>query len=339
MLLNESTPEILIAGIDVGGTKTLLILSDLTGKVLSKRKIATSPDADPDVFFQRLIGEIEAMAKETGQGSEAIAGMGFGFPGVVDEETGVLTNAPAFPWVRANVKESIRKFFKGPLYLDNDVNVAAMGEKWRGAAAGAQHFLMVTVGTGIGGALVLNDELYKGSAHSAGELGYFVIEAPAPESVATQAKPEIRFGHFEQTASGTAIGQRARQFFTARERKSPILDLVQGDISRIDAKHVLQAAAQGDEVAWSILEEPVTHMAIGIANAISILNPALVVIGGGVAEAGNVYLDAVRSKVRGFTPIEATIVPAKLGNEAGAIGAVAGAVKRLKTSILGRNQG
>lgn len=136
------------------------------------------------------------------------------------------------------------------------------------------------------------------------------------------------FGGFEAVTSGTGIGRRARDYLQSTDRDSVIREMVDGELGRVEAVHVLQAARMGDEAALDILDKPVTYMGIGIANAISLLNPEMIVIGGGVAEAGDVYLERVRSKVGAFTPIPSVIVPAELGNDAGAIGAIAGALEQ-----------
>lgn len=163
----------LVAGIDIGGTKTNMMISDKNGALLVKKRLPTVITPAPEEFFGRLFEEADKLAAECGGSISSLCGMGVGFPGVIDP-SGVLSNAPAFPWQGANVENEIRRYYGGALYLDNDVNMAALGENWKGAARGINDFLMITVGTGIGGALFLNGRLYRGASSAAGEMGYFI---------------------------------------------------------------------------------------------------------------------------------------------------------------------
>ncbi|MBN2984932.1 MULTISPECIES: ROK family protein [Cohnella] len=330
------TQNSVFAGVDIGGTKVMMVLAAEDGKIIAEKKFPTDASMDPDRFFARIIGELEAAAAENGLPKMAIEGIGLGFPGVINDDEGILRNAPAFPWNAPNIKESIRKYFQGELYLDNDVNVAALGEHWLGAAAGVDDFLMVTVGTGIGGAVFLNGDIYRGATHAAGELGYFIIKAPdsgADSAERAQERP-FEFGQFENVASGTAIGRRAQEHLTGNDKPSLIREMAGFDLEAINARHVLDAAGQGDSEALKILDKPLTYMAIGLANAVSLLNPALVVMGGGVAEAGEVYLEAICEKMKHFTPIPAAVVSAKLGNRAGALGALAGVLEKCRKHVM-----
>lgn len=154
--------NMLTAGIDVGGTKTLLCLTDEEGTVLEQYKVETQLSREPEVFFRWLFAELEQFCKRNGTTLTSLKGVGIGFPGVMNERTGTLTSAPALNWpATTDIRPVIAAYYPGLVVLDNDVNMAAMGEYAAGSAAGSEHFIMITVGTGVGSALFLNGQLYR----------------------------------------------------------------------------------------------------------------------------------------------------------------------------------
>jgi len=316
------------AGIDVGGTKIFVCIADPHGNPVSKSKLRSPTESDPVNFFRWLFEELSLILHEQHLQLDDLSSVGFGFPGVIGDESGILTNAPAFRWPAVDIRPIIRCYYSGCIYLDNDVNMAAWGENWMGAARGKRHVVMITIGTGIGSAFILNGELYKGANNAAGEIGnwvvdsYYLIEKD-------HGKGEI-FGPFEDATSGTGIGIAARQYLGQGGRKSRIFDIAGGKLDQIEAKHVLIAAAEGDQSARRIMDKPLNYMAVGIANAVSLLNPEIVVLGGGVVDSGEYYVNEVRERASRLTPLPLNIVLATLGNEAGAYGAIAAA--RLKAA-------
>jgi len=312
-------------GVDIGGTKTLLCISDLGGDIVYKKRFPTTAFSDPELFFRNLIQEIDSGISFCNIPKEALFGIGVAVPGVVHVQSGVVTHIPALGWSNVNVKIILRSLFSGKIYVDNDVNAAALGERWKGVAQGVDNLFMITVGTGVGSAIIAGGQLCRGRDGAAGEIGYFVIsDYESDESLANDA---FTFGSFERITSGTGIAERAKQVLRTSDRASIIRNLVNGQLSEVTAVHVFNAAKGGDELAWDILELPLKHMAIGIANVVSLLNPEVVIIGGGIAQSGEVYLQSIRNKVEKLTPIPVRIVPATLGNEAGAIGAIAGVLE------------
>lgn len=320
-----------IAGIDVGGTKTFVCVADSQGTPVLKKKFPTPKGADSDVFFDWLFTELHGLLSKEGLRTEELSGIGMGFPGVILNGTGILTNAPAFSWPDIDIRPIIGKHYDGPIYLDNDVNMAIRGEQWKGAAQGKRHVLMVTVGTGIGSALILNGDLYTGADGASGEIGNWVVEANCLSDLSREAGAE--FGPFENVTSGTGIGVYARKYLSFGKRISSIMDMAGGRVDRIETWHVLKAASEGDQSALWIMERPLNHMAAGIANAVSLLNPHLVVLGGGVAGSSSFYVNEVRRRASKLTPLPLHIVQAELGNEAGAFGAIA-AVRAMTDSDL-----
>lgn len=326
---NPALNQAIFAGVDVGGTKTLICLSDKDGTVVAQQQYPTRLNPEPKLFFEWLFGQLEQICNECQLSVSRLSGIGFGFPGVIDDEAGILTDAPALQWPELDIRPIINAYYSGPIYLDNDVNAAALGEHWLGAARNERNFIMITVGTGIGCALYLNGQLYKGADFAAGEVGHLIINRERAASHAVLSSDE--FGPFERVASGTGIGALARQYLqTNAEKGAAIIELAEGQAERVETKHVFAAYASGDQAAAEILEAPFEHMSIAIANAVMLLNPRLIVLGGGVASAKNGYLDEIKSRVERYTQAAraASIVPAQLGNEAGAIGCIAAVLSK-----------
>ncbi|WCM63109.1 ROK family protein [Paenibacillus polymyxa] len=325
------------AGIDVGGTKTLICIGTAEQQVVVRHKFPTIHTNDAHFFFESLFEELEHCLKQEGLSLAQLKGIGIGFPGVVDNDSGTITHAPAIPWSvqdrihgdsthGGNAHESIRSIiahqYSGRLVLDNDVNMAALGEQWLGAARGLRHVMMITVGTGIGCGLILNGEMYKGAAGGAGEMAYWIAGEEQARQAAKQ-KGTDEFGVFESLTSGTAITRSVKSALASGIPGTHMIRLAGGNRDEVGARHVLQAASEGDVEAQMILEPALAHMAMALTNVISLLNPEMIVVGGGVAEGNTYYLDEIRQRVALWTDIPCTIVPAGLGNEAGAIGALA----------------
>ncbi|MEY8745307.1 ROK family protein [Paenibacillus tundrae] len=320
-----------VMGIDIGGTKTLMLLSsEKPGSEVRERKIPTSAAEQPDAFFKWLFDEVAEFCRDSGIEIALVTGIGMGFPGVILNDEGILRNAPVFQWAEEDIRPVITAYFNGDIYLDNDVNMAAMGEFDRGAAQGHRHCVMVTVGTGIGSALILNGQLYSGQDGAAGEIGHFIV---GDEGINRQYKASSdTFGAFELNTSGTGITQQARRYFTDEPGNTHSLlhSLADGDISQIEARHVFKAAEAGDVAALEILEVPLQYMARGLANIVALLNPSIIVVGGGVAASNpEYYLNEVRNRLSRYTTLATKVVVAELGNTAGAIGALAAIRLRL----------
>ncbi|MEK5027556.1 ROK family protein [Paenibacillus sp. FSL M7-1046] len=317
------------AGIDVGGTKTMFCITGANGDILLLERRSTAAHGSPGLFFDWLFVELKHLLQGISLTLKQLEGIGIGFPGVIGDTEGQLSQAPALPWPVADIRPVIRRYYEGRLYLDNDVNLALLGECWKGAAAGKKHVLMVTVGTGIGSAMLLNGRLYKGANNAAGEAGYMVVDVGLARSRGSASGAD--FGPLEAVASGSGITALARARFAdpAALPASRILTLAGGKPEEIETRHVLQAAAEGDYAALEIMDKPLEHLAAGIASAVVLLNPQLVVLGGGVAASGDYYMNEIRNRVNAYLPYPVDLEAAKLGNTAGAVGAVAAAANIL----------
>lgn len=321
------------AGLDIGGTKTLICLADESGAIAAEHKLDTRLSSSPEAFFEWLFEELDLLCRTYGSSLAQLAGIGIGLPGVMNESTGVLSSAPALNWPHEDIRPDIARFYSGAVVLDNDVNMAALGEHAAGAAAGAQHFMMITVGTGIGGALFLNGQLYRGARYSAGEIGYLIPGPSEHEETGFPSsghRPEdSEFGPFELAVSGTGIGRQAADLVQDSSSGSLIRKLASGSVP--EARHVFEAAAQGDEAASSILNRAYDLMAVTIKNLLIILDLELIVLGGGVVEKNPGYEQEIERRIGRYAPqTPVQIRRAELRNSAGAIGAAAAAGSLLR---------
>lgn len=296
-----------------------------SGEILLLERRSTAAHEAPERFMAWLFAELERLLGGLELTLQQLAGIGIGFPGVIGDTEGILTQAPALPWPEEDIRPLIRRYYQGRIYLDNDVNLALLGECWKGAAEGKEHVLMITVGTGIGGAMLLNGRLYKGAGFAAGEAGYMVVDADRDRKRLPASGAD--FGPLEAVASGSGITALARAWFAdpAARPGARIMELAGGRPDEIDARHVLAAAAEGDSAALGIMDRPLEHLAAAIAGAAMLLNPQLVLLGGGVAASGDYYMEEIRVRTGKYVPVPLEIVPARLGNTAGAVGAAAAA--------------
>ncbi|MBU7006267.1 ROK family protein [Phosphitispora fastidiosa] len=302
-----------VIGIDLGGTNIKGALLDLDGGIIEKREIPTLANAGPEAVAGRIAGmitELEAAVRDTGK---SVAGVGIGVPGQPERSTGEVIFAPNLYWRNVPLVKYLRRYTGLPVFLENDANVAALGEQWRGAGQGSANMVMVTIGTGIGGGIVLDGRLYTGSNGAAGELGHAVIEPAGPQCSCG------RRGCLETLTSATAMVRMARE---ALDRG------VKTELSKeenLEARDIIMAAQAGDRLALDIVEKAAYYLGIGLGNIINILNPDTIVIGGGVSRAGELLFEPLcrnaRANCLDCAGSIVRIVPAQLGNDAGFVGA------------------
>jgi glucokinase len=249
-----------------------------------------------------------------------VLGVGIGAPGPLDRERGVVVVAPNLGWRDFPLRDEISARVQLPATLDNDANCATLGEWWQGAARGARHVVGLTIGTGIGGGIIIDGRLHHGVSDVAGEIGHTTIDLTGRYCRCGN------YGCLEAYASGPAIAQRAREALE-RDEISSLRRIVDGDLTRLTAATVYDAAKMGDALARELVRDTATFLGAGIANLLNLFNPDVVVIAGGVTQAGEPLFDPLRAEVRrrAFRPaVEACrIVPGELPGTAGVVGAVA----------------
>jgi glucokinase len=307
-------------GIDVGGTKIAGVRVRRDGEIVDRAGRSTPAD-DPEATIANMV-EVALRLR-----TPHVLTIGVGAAGMVAAKTGVLRYAPNLAWRELPIAERIAAGVGLPCQVDNDANVAVWAEYRFGAGRGFRHVLLVTVGTGIGGGIVSDGKLFRGANGFAAEIGHIVVEPGGPPCGCGN------HGCFEQVASGQAIGRLGRE--AAREHPhSLIAAQADGDPDRVTGAMVTEAARRGDEVAKGVLAVVGRRLGEGIAGLVNILDPQVVVVGGGVIDAGDLLLAPARAafleavEAPDHRP-EVPIVPAELGNEAGAVGAAALALEEL----------
>ena len=315
-----------IIGVDLGGTNIVVGAMSADGKHHhAMRSIPTSAELGAEGVADRIVGLIEGVILDTIQQTKAqrrdFIGVGIGAPGPLDREKGIVIVAPNLGWRNFPLRDRIGERLDLPATLDNDANCATVGEWWQGAAKGATNVIGMTIGTGIGGGLILEGKLFHGSSDVAGEIGHTTIDLNGRHCKCGN------YGCLEAYASGPAIATRAREVLVREETASLLPSLVDGRLEAITAETVYRAAQKGDAVASEIVRDTARYLGAGIANLLNILNADVVVVAGGVTQAGDALFVPLRAEVRrrAFRPaVDATqIVPGMLPGTAGVVGAVA----------------
>jgi glucokinase len=299
-------------GVDFGGTSVKIALVDERGGVKGEQRIVTEHVKDRDEWLTKVCSAITDLRGET-----AISGVGVGVPGFVDYERGFIYDLANVPgWTGVPLADLLEERLNVPVRIDNDVNAMALGECTFGAGRTFQHALFVTLGTGVGGALLINNQLYRGAHSMAGEIGHVSIDMYG--RVSPQGK-----GGLEQYVGNRRIAERAIEALE-KGRTSVITELVKGDLSKISPKVIKEAAVLGDELGVEILDFVTDCIATAFASIAYILQPQAFIVGGGVAQDADMMFGLIRKHLSErlsphfFKRLE--IKPAELGNNAGMIG-------------------
>ena len=307
-------------GIDVGGTNVKIALVDDNGKIIYSNSVPTYAKMGYEYTVNKIKQAIRDLMKETNTTAKDIDGIGFDFPGQVDYKTGVVKLAPNIPgWVNVPIAQMIEEEFHIPTRIDNDVRCAALGEMKFGAGQGCENFVCITVGTGIGSGLVVNGQLVRGASNAAGEIGH--IKLQMKDGLICGCGDT---GCLEAYASGPSIVAMAQDYIKGG-KSTKFREMAAAEGGEITPYMVAKAAEAGDPVAKRIFAIVGEYIGIGLTSVINLLNPEKVIIGGGVAEAGDLLLDPIRKTIKERAMVVAgsavEIVPAQLGNSAGVIGA------------------
>lgn len=309
-------------GLDVGGTKILGVVTDATGAVLVERRRPTpaGPGSDLVGVLAEMTAELRNERDVPG-GDPSVAAIGVGVAGLVDR-AGVVHYAPNLPAVNGlDMRAALSSATGLPVVVDNDANAAAWGEVVFGAARGLRHVIVVTLGTGIGGGLVVDGALCRGAHGFAAEIGHITVVRDGPLCACGDR------GHWEAIASGPALGRLGSDRAKAGQA-TDVLRRAGGDPQAVTGHDISEAALAGDAEACAILDEYADAVALGLAALANVLDPERIIIGGGVVEIGELLMDRVRAAfLRHLEGAAARpdvpIVPAALGEHAGAIGAAA----------------
>lgn len=295
----------IVVGIDIGGTKTALVVWDrMREEILAEESVATPTEIGPNGFVDRLAEEITAMIARAGCQMDDLVAIGIAVPGLVDAAAGTVIEAGNLAgWVDFPLRECLQEHFPVAIGIEHDANAAALGEQWRGAAEGEANFVFLALGTGIGAGIMINGQLHRGAQYAAGEVGNFVM-------------------------CRTLLGEE-------RDGQGNLADLIGGRTLRaraedatgeeLSAAEAIVAGADDPDLA-QIAEDVIDYLAITVIAIASLLDPPLIVLGGGTAEAGSDLITPVLDRARQELARTPRIVPAKLGAEAQLYGAIFSAI-------------
>jgi len=328
ILLSINASAFYVIGVYAGPKKVKAVAAKLDGKVVTQVELNYVEKPTGEQFLEALEEVIRKVIKGTSTKKESILGIGVGMHGLVDSERGVSIFAPHLNLRDIPIKSYLVKKFDLPVEVENDIGAQAIGESWFGQGKGVSDFILFRVGTGVGAGIILDNQLYRGTSYTAGEIGHTTIDINGPKCSCGN------YGCLETMVGGAALAVRARQAIRFG-KKSILEDMVKGDLELIDGKMLFLAAGQKDQVAMDVLEDTGRYLGIGIANLINTLNPSLIILSGGVFGAADFIMGSLRKTVEKralASPAQAvSIVISELGENAIAIGAFTLLLKKIFT--------
>ncbi len=310
----------LYAAVDLGGTKVRAVVADRSGRVLGDDIRPSGAAEGLETVLARMVESLDAALGRAGVERERLAGLGIASPGAVDVERGVVPNAPQLPgWQDVPLARLMAERVGVPALLENDASAAALGEHRFGAGRGSRHMLYLTVSTGLGGGIIIDGELYRGKSGAAGELGHMIIDIDGPPCGCGAR------GCLEALASGTAIARRGERL--AESGDSPVLARLRGQEGPVTAEMMKRAADMGDAASREAFREAGHYLGVALAGYVNIFDPEVIVIGGGVANAGDLLMDQAQVTMESLAmnqPLKGVrLVVSELGEFSGAMGMIA----------------
>lgn len=315
----------LMIAMDIGGTSFRVALVDPQMNIHARSAQPTRPQEGAASTIARMIGAVREMASKASP--QRLMGIAVATAGPIDPARGIILTPPSLPtWRHVPLKDRLKEAFPLPVWVEHDADMAALGEHRFGAGKGYARLVYLTVSTGIGGGVILDGKLLRGAKVSAAELGHIVIDPNGPPCNCGGK------GHVEAMASGTAIARRAAERLRKGE-PSTLLERCEGDPGKVTARMVAEEARAGDTLALEIMHEAGTNLGLAVVSLIHIFDPDVIIIGGGVSNAGELLLAPVRKTIaeramRDFRD-RAAIVPSALGDNSGILGVAAFAFEEL----------
>lgn len=296
-----------VIGVDLGGTKLYGALANIGGEILdeiSRPYHGTTGESS----FTLLCEIIETLSKSSIRTNLPLLGIAVGVPGVTHVRTGTVEWAPSLNWRNFPLKQRLADRFNAPAFVENDVNLAVLGEQWFGTGKGVNNMILLAIGTGMGAGLILDGAIYRGHSEFAGEVGYMLSSKDA------LGRTYDGFGAMESIVSGTGIAERAKLLLNH--------DLNEDQKSSPTSAEVFAAARLGEGWARQVVAETVDQLSVTIANIACLLDPELIVLGGGVANAGDLLIPAILERIKGVIPHTPRIEASTLGTRATVMGAI-----------------
>jgi glucokinase len=296
-----------VIGLDLGGTKLFGAIADLNGSILEEIELSHHGTSG-DESYNRLAEMLETLLASHRLVGRRILGVGVGTPGITLYEEGIVSWAPSLKWRDFPLRARLAEQFRMPVVVENDVNLAALGELWFGAGQSTGDMVLIAIGTGIGSGVILDGALYRGFHAAAGEIGYLL---PGREFL---GKRYTGFGALEGMASGTGIAERARKMLKER--------LSSEELTRLTAAEVFDAARRRESWAVDVLEETLDFLSIMLVGVIACIDPELIVLGGGVARSADLLLEPLKRRIEGIPAVVPSIAVSTLGYRATVLGAI-----------------
>jgi len=307
-LLEFNADGYVVLGVDMGGTEKIYgALSEIGGNLIDEVEMDRHGTSG-DECYKLLTKLIDTLLASPGLKGRKVRGIGVGAPGITHHREGIVKWAYALGWKDFPLKAKLVKKYKLPVTVDNDVNLAALGEHWFGAGQNAQNMVLIVVGAGIGAGIIINSTLYRGATEASGEIGHMV---PGKEFL---GKNHLDFGALESVASGTGMIENARAVLRSRR------DAV--DLDQLVANDIFEAAQRGEKWAKSILDEVINNMAIAVANLAVSFDPELIVLGGSVTSYAHMLVAPILKRIDGVIPTPPKLVVSNLGLRATVMGAI-----------------
>lgn len=306
-------------GVDLGGTNIAAGIVDDAGKIVKKASTKTGRNRKSEEIVKDMCRLVLDLMKDAGLTEKDIYSIGIGSPGSHDRENGIILYNNNLNFKNVNIKEAFQKHIDVPIYLENDANCAAIAENVAGAAKGYEHSVTITIGTGIGGGVIINNKLFTGTNGMGAELGHIVIDIDGEYCTCG------RKGCWEAYSAAPGLISQTRKA-AEKNPDSKINELCGGNLDNIDAKTAFDAARLGDKTGMKVIDDYIGIFGEALANIINIFQPDVIVIGGGVSKEGDNLLIPLKEKMRGKTygneGLPTTlIVVAQMGNDAGIVGA------------------
>ncbi|MDF2668019.1 MAG: family glucokinase [Paenibacillus sp.] len=307
--------EKIYIGVDLGGTSVKVGICNEEGKLLHTFEGPTGAEEGAQAVLDRIAQYVKQIVSDSSYSWEQVAGVGAGIAGFIDLAQGIVIESVNLKWHNVEITKELNARLNLPVKVNNDANVAALGEAWSGAGKGVQHLICFTLGTGVGGGIIINGKIIEGFRGMAAELGHMKV---VPDLEAIQCGCG-QMGCVETVSSATGIIRMAKD---AVGRGEPT---TLSELESISAKDVFDAAKDGDEVAIRIVKRAAYYLAKAMAAVAVVLNPQRFIVGGGVSRAGDILFDEIRKVYKQYVPAVfvdgVDIVPAQLGNDAGIVGA------------------
>ena len=308
-----------VVAVDIGGTKITSAVITSEGKMISRIYRLTLAHEGPKKVIDHMVDAVQSSLRKAGLDLSSIGGVGVAAAAIIDIGRGLVSEAPNLPrWHNIPLRDRLADSLGKPVFLLNDASAAALGEHRMGAGRGLDNLIYITVSTGIGGGLIINGQLYDGADGCAAEIGHMIILIDGPACKCGQR------GCFEALASGTAIARMAIERLEAGG-KSRLAELTCGKIEDVTAELVAEVARRNDRLALSVIDEAARYLGIGLANLINVINPQMIIIGGGVSKMGAMLFRPARKSMKEHAfklPARTVrVVRPRLGMDAGLIGA------------------